>query len=119
MGRPCTCERMEHGKPWTPAQCRVCWLYHHAPNYKALWDGAVAIAKPSTRAACTHLGAEVRTELCPSCKGKIKVKVFACPLHTECTIRKQIDGVASCGDCKDYLPLTSSSGPNQEKPCGC
>jgi hypothetical protein len=27
------------GKPWTPDQCRVCWLYHNDPAYRHAWGG--------------------------------------------------------------------------------
>jgi hypothetical protein len=40
MSRPCTCDLLPPppGEPYTAAYCRVCWLYHNDPAYKALWD---------------------------------------------------------------------------------
>jgi hypothetical protein len=119
MGRPCESThdlQYQPGQAYVLGTCRLCWLFSNRADYRSLWEGTL-VPQPSTRLPCTHLGAVVRTELCPSCKGKIQVKVFACPLHTECTIRKQMDGVASCADCKDYQPNASSAGP--DKPCGC
>lgn len=50
---------------------------------------------------CIHRGRELRSELCPSCRGKVKVKVFGCALHKECTLAKAIDGAKLCSGCPD------------------
>jgi hypothetical protein len=34
--RPCTCDRVT-GQPWTPGQCRLCWLFHHDAAYRGHW----------------------------------------------------------------------------------
>lgn len=47
-------------------------------------------------AECLHRGAEIRREVCETCKGKVQVKVFACDRHGECTISKEIQGVYVC-----------------------
>jgi hypothetical protein len=46
--RPCYCNRCHLiTGPYTPDQCRLCWLYHHAPAYRALWDSAArGVAAP-------------------------------------------------------------------------
>lgn len=36
--RKCTCENIQLGEPYTPSQCRLCWLYHHNARYRALCD---------------------------------------------------------------------------------
>lgn len=40
--RPCVCDRFVPGEPWVLGRdCRVCYLYHNDPRYKALWSGPV------------------------------------------------------------------------------
>lgn len=55
---------------------------------------------------CTHIGDTLRTVDCPTCSGRVKVKVFACSVHGECTLGKSVDGVACCLGCKDHSELT-------------
>lgn len=51
---------------------------------------------------CAHLGQFTRAELCPSCRGQVRVKIFACAVHEECTLQKPLD-VACCATCEDYV----------------
>lgn len=51
---------------------------------------------------CRHRGEEIGTEECPTCRGSVKVKVFTCDVHEECTLVKQLDDVACCRRCDDY-----------------
>jgi hypothetical protein len=46
----------------------------------------------------------LRLEECPTCggKSKVKVKVFACPLHGTCTRAKQVNELALCQVCPDW-----------------
>ncbi len=48
---------------------------------------------------CGHLGEQIDLRECKSCRGSVKVKVFAChhPSHKETTIR-------DCRLCEDYQP---------------
>lgn len=46
---------------------------------------------------CPHRSTEFRLVDCPSCRGKIELKVFRCDLHGECTIAKKLPGVHVCG----------------------
>lgn len=57
---------------------------------------------PRDPAACTHRGKATGTQTCPTCSGTVKVKVFACPIHQQCTISKRIEGIACCAACPDY-----------------
>ena len=57
---------------------------------------------PKPRGPCAHLGAEVRQLVCETCTGKTRIKVFACAIHGECTVGKQLEGLACCAGCKDY-----------------
>lgn len=52
---------------------------------------------------CTHLGGYTGERvLCPTCAGKVEVKVMECSVYTKCTTYKQADGIACCVGCKDY-----------------
>lgn len=53
--------------------------------------------------ACRHLGEERGLVLCPTCAGKVELKVFACAVHGECTALKRVDGVKGCCQgCQEY-----------------
>lgn len=53
---------------------------------------------------CVHRGAVTREESCESCKGKVRIKVFACELHTECHLSRKELAVRSCLTCGDRRP---------------
>ena len=53
-----------------------------------------------------------RRETCPTCKGTVQVKIFACAVFGECTIQKKIGEIATCAGCKSRVappPLPSPS----------
>lgn len=53
---------------------------------------------------CIHRGEAIRSELCPSCAGSVKVKVFACAIHGECEMGGKLKHLKRCGvgACDDY-----------------
>ena len=51
---------------------------------------------------CRHVGEQLRTQECPTCSGRVRVKVFTCAVHGECTVAKRIDNVALCDGCIDH-----------------
>jgi hypothetical protein len=59
---------------------------------------------------CQHRGAELRLQVCETCSGPTRIKVFFCKVHTECTIGKKLPGLACCaaGCCKDWEPAPTS-----------
>lgn len=61
--------------------------------------------EPRDPAACIHRGESTGTQECPTCSGTVKLKVFTCAIHGECTIQKRIEGVACC-PCDDYENTT-------------
>ncbi len=77
-------------------------------QYRAMWDGRkndpgyTPPPIPQRTAPCVYRGEATRSQECPTCSGNVRVKIFACPLHKECTIAKQLEGVACCGSCPDY-----------------
>lgn len=54
---------------------------------------------------CQNRLEEARAVECPTCTGKVRIKVFTCALHTECTLAKPLPGIACCQGCRDYEPL--------------
>lgn len=51
---------------------------------------------------CVHLGESTgETVGCPSCRGSVKLKLFACAIHGQCTTGKKVAGVACC-PCAEY-----------------
>lgn len=65
---------------------------------------------PVTRAApapssghCRHLGGPTgETRSCPSCGGRVELKVLVCAVHGRCTVGRQVDALACCATCLDY-----------------
>jgi hypothetical protein len=125
MRRPCVCDRVQPGTEYSRDQCRWCWLFHHRPDYRALWSapsdgepaGAALLAQGrrheepagagtglSARPVCRLRGEELRQAPCSSCRGSVQVKVFACVAFGECTAGRKIDAVACCSACDRYEP---------------
>ena len=89
--RPCTCENARPGA-YTPDQCRLCWLYHHDPAYRALWGaGAGPAAPPARSLPCVFLGPVLDRAGC-ACPARW---VRACEVHTVTTVER-------CKACPDY-----------------
>lgn len=52
---------------------------------------------------CVHLGqATGDVADCPSCGGRVRLKVMACAVYGRCTPTRQVDGLACCLTCPDY-----------------
>ena len=60
------------------------------------------VPTPPIRLDCIHRGSQVGERQCTSCSGKISLKVFACDIHKQTTIARQVDDLACCATCKDY-----------------
>lgn len=67
---------------------------------------------PTYSGPCQHLGHETRKQECPTCGGRIQIKVYACSLHNECTIQSRLLQVRACHQCEDYIPLNPVSIPS-------
>ncbi len=66
---------------------------------------AMMAAAPRTAArdmSCQHRGEQLETRECQTCCGKTKIKVFACAVHGQCSIAKDV-GVKVCLQCSDRL----------------
>lgn len=53
---------------------------------------------------CLHLGEDTGERIkCGPCKGNVRVKVFACAVHSKCTLETKITKeLACCEMCKDF-----------------
>lgn len=51
---------------------------------------------------CRHLGRIVDERPCQGCRGQVRVKIFYCPIHGECSLGRQVDNTACCAVCEDY-----------------
>ena len=118
--RPGWCGRHGCHKSWFWFQ--VC---RRQPAMFALWDRgqgpgqqAVTQRNPVETRPCRHLNAELREEACPSCRGAVRLKVFVCPLHTECTPVRAIESLACCATCTDYVPAEPGGVPVEDEDCG-
>jgi hypothetical protein len=65
---------------------------------------SLVASQASRHAECRNLGAKIRAEKCSTCCGNVQVKVFACSIHGECTLAKQLGEIKCCEGCGDYAP---------------
>lgn len=66
---------------------------------------------------CGHRGEETRRVKCNTCAGETLLKVFACPVRGECTIGKQVKGVAAvCQTCPSYQQQSQPSASSIVRP---
>jgi len=69
-------------------------------------------ALEAARRECVHRGDQIGEQLCESCSGTVRVKVFSCALHGECARSERLEHVKSCAFCPDAalaLPPPSTS----------
>jgi len=58
-------------------------------------------------ANCVHLGEVIRLEDCPTCKGTVKQKIYACKLFVETTL-------SQCAFCVSYEPKTTEENKTDQ-----
>jgi hypothetical protein len=68
-------------------------------TFRADCPGPTALVRDVT--LCVHRGREARQVGCETCGGNVRVKVFACAVHGECSIEKPV-GVQVCRSCVDH-----------------
>lgn len=98
------CERHQCQKtPYLFAMCQRAsdlfrrWELGEGPGQ---FQSRQAVAR--THGQCRHREKELRTEVCPTCRGHVALKVFKCELHNECTILLALPALASCVTCNDF-----------------
>ncbi len=114
MPRPCICDRFVQGQPYTQDQCRLCYLYHHDPQYKVLWDNGY----DTTPSHCPYLHKRVRNdvgevvsrETDTTCCGKKALDLYHCRCVSRRHAGEVLDTVtlADCAECI-YRPRTVAS----------
>lgn len=84
--------------------CPVCGVARMAVNGRLICCVPKADVPPPLppQDDCRFRGSELRLQECPTCCGKVRVKVFACESHGECTLAKAIEGVSCCQGCQQY-----------------
>ena len=108
-GRPCTCEQYEPGQPFELGRdCRLCWLAFHDTRYRTLWGQGDSASRSGP---CAHLLADTGELVeCPSCSGKVQLKVFGCAVHGKCTRGRRAGALACCQGCADYREVNPFTG---------
>lgn len=108
--RPCSDRHLD--PPATAAAgCTYCRLVTTNPHYRALWwpDAPPLAVVPAARPAppaspCAYLGLETgERRQCPTCSGKVEIKLRDCTVHGSCTEAKPVPGVACCADCREWV----------------
>lgn len=96
-----TCPRCQLSMTVTvwPVNCRCGCRYRRQDDSGSCNDLLPATHGSSAIGECIHRGDTIRTELCPSCKGKVQVKIYQCSQLGECTLAKKVEGVACCRGC--------------------
>ena len=77
------------------------WEQGHGPGQRPEESRRRPIEQP-----CNHVGSELRTQKCLTCKGEVLLKVFGCALHNQCTLLRAVPPVACCRTCHDYVYAT-------------
>ncbi len=74
---------------------------------------ARVIAPRDRSAPCMYQGDPTGEALpCPPCGGGVSLKVLSCLVHGKCTVKKKVEGIASCAICGDYAPESPKPHPN-------
>jgi tetratricopeptide (TPR) repeat protein len=79
----------------TPSICRACSRWREPPPERPRPKSD--LVPPNRGLRCQHLGPQIGQRECPSCRGSVHVKVFACshPAHGETTL-------PDCRTCSDF-----------------
>jgi hypothetical protein len=65
-------------------------------------DEIITALSLAPESPCIHRGESTRSVECNSCRGRVRVKVFACSVHGECTIKKRAGELKTCLGCVDH-----------------
>ncbi len=75
-----------------------------AHTFKLINGVRVRNPPPVAPSSCVHRGAEIRLTECGTCAGRVRLKVFGCAVHGECTEARRAEGVRGlCAGCKDHV----------------
>jgi hypothetical protein len=84
----------------TAELCRIC-SHWREPTPEVFRPFPPVALPPPDAGPCFHLGGQTHLRDCPTCRGNVRVKVFACehPLHVETTLAE----CARCGEHDERL----------------
>jgi len=107
----CLYEKTPDGRLWkcTRNNCgheSLVRTHHNEPPKRQNCGGA----KPAER--CQYLGSLHSEKGCDSCQGKVRIKLFDCAVHGQCSIGKALPGIACCASCPDYSPSKRDDDPD-------
>ncbi len=115
---PGWCDRHQCEKP--PLVFEYC---QRLPAHFAAWERGEmrGLCVPKSRqserkAPCRHLGQECRQVPCQTCRGSVRIKVFACALLGECVLGRVIENLTSCVLCSQYNPVTDVTSQSTHVP---
>ena len=137
---PCQCTAAGHctrtNRDVSDHQILLCQT--NAAGYRDYWDAKIAgvpeRAKPGSlplapivagglplvaanNSECLHRRNVARKIKCGSCKGSVRVKIFACEIKGECTLARAIDGIACCATCEDFAAAEVAAKTDPRKAC--
>jgi hypothetical protein len=107
----CSYEKTPDGKLWK-CQRKNCGHetlvrpHHKAAPRRQNCGGAKSAYR------CQYLGSLDSEKECDSCQGKVRIKLFACAVHGQCSIGKALHGIATCSSCQDYSPNKRDGDPD-------
>jgi len=88
--------------------CKKCGYLVSNKNLQRECSGVMKVDQSTeTRSVvCVHLGKVNKKIKCNSCEGNVRIKLFDCAIHKQCTLSKDIDDIACCKSCGDYISIT-------------
>lgn len=106
--------------------CRKCQLAEIDGRHQRAWGLPVTAPEfgargptsastpvaPPPRGPCRYLGQDTGESAdCPSCIGKVSLKILECQVHGTCTVLKPVPGSACCRTCHDHEPPGPAGTP--------
>jgi len=91
--------------PLFPLHCACGTVYDSAIPSDPKWQAG---------SFCVHRGESTRVVECKACRGSVKLKVFACDVHGECTLKKNV-GLHVCLGCDDWLAVEHPAQAKDER----
>lgn len=80
------------------------------PAFFALWEigRGPAQHREQRHLPCRDLCNQIGEEICETCRGKVRIKVFACQVHGMCSLSENLAKLACCVTCPEYHPAADS-----------
>lgn len=85
-------------------------IWSPLPTLAATPNRPKVIAQP-VNLDCSHRGELIDRVHCKSCRGFVRVKVYACTIHGRCTLGGEIESARSCIGCGDRTVISERPSP--------